>query len=81
MAEVSRHWRASCCLNATLCGSRHQPVCARVYSWDDGWVRSVYLKAMDLAFGEHDHCGRVYRKWIMDGLPDVEGRRGPDAGY
>lgn len=77
------HWQASCALNRALCGRRAMPVCARVYARPDGLGRTAFLRLMDRAFDEPDHCARVWRQWrAMQEPPPITGRTKPNpAGY
>lgn len=52
------HWTASSLAGLLLTG-RYQPVCAAVYAAPDCAVRRAFLRVMDHAFAETDHCRRV----------------------
>lgn len=53
------HWTASSLAGLLLTG-QYQPVCAAVYSLPDCAARRAFLRLMDRAFEEPDHCRRVW---------------------
>lgn len=63
------HYDASCRINAALGGCPIEPLCSRVYRWDDSWFRSGYLGLMNLIFCEAAHCERIYRKFTAINAP------------
>lgn len=56
------HWRASSAIGLLLTG-RARPVCAIVYTVPDCAARRAFLRIMDVAFAETDHCRRI---WLTD---------------
>lgn len=52
------HWHASSCLGLLLTG-RYRPVCAAVYAAPDCMARRAFLRLMDLAFAEKNHCRKI----------------------
>ncbi|SEN51575.1 hypothetical protein SAMN04489859_1008134 [Paracoccus alcaliphilus] len=53
------HWRVSSAIGLLLTG-RARPVCAIVYAAPDCAARRAFLRLMDMAFGERDHCRRIW---------------------
>lgn len=53
------HWRLSSSLGLLLTG-RYKPVCAIVYGLPDCAARRAFLQLMDRAFGESQHCRRIW---------------------
>lgn len=53
------HWHLSSSLGLLLTG-RYQPVCAIVYGLPDCAARREFLRLMDLAFSESQHCRRIW---------------------
>lgn len=56
-------WNFSTRLNYMLYGSRHEPLCSRVYRQRPSIYRTAYIQAMDILFREKNHCLRVYKIW------------------
>ena len=61
------HWRLSSSLGLLLTG-RYKPVCAIVYGLPDCAARRAFLRLMDRAFGEGDHCRRIALTYRMGRL-------------
>ena len=59
-----RHWVASSVLGLLICGT-YRPLCAIVYATPDCLGRRVFLAAMDRAFGEGDHCRKIWTIWAV----------------
>lgn len=59
------HWRASCWINCALGGRADEPLCSRVYRQPESRWRTAYLRLMDLAFDEPDHCLRVHVIYLI----------------
>ena len=63
------HWQASCICNALLLGDPSEPLCSRVYALPDSRWRTAYLRAMDRAFGEQDHCLKIRVRFLLQRFP------------
>lgn len=57
------HYDASCRINAKLGGCPTEPLCSRVYRWNDSLFRTGYLRLMNRIFKEPAHCERLYLKF------------------
>lgn len=55
---------ASCRINAALGGCPSEPLCSRIYRWDDSLIRTGYLRLMNRIFNESAHCERIYHKFV-----------------
>lgn len=53
------HWIVSSTLGLLLTG-RYIPVCAAVYGVPDCAARRAFLRLMDMAFHERNHCRRIW---------------------
>ncbi|WP_313350202.1 hypothetical protein [Paracoccus sp. (in: a-proteobacteria)] len=53
------HWLVSSAIGFLLTG-RWQPLCSIIYAAPESRARGWFLRAMDMAFSERDHCRRIY---------------------
>lgn len=58
MCEGGLHWTISSAAGFVMTG-RFKPVCAIVYGLPDCAARRAFLRLMDRAFRETNHCRRV----------------------
>ena len=58
MCEAGWHWAASSAAGLVLTGTA-RPLCSIAYEARDCAVRRAFLRLMDRAFAEQNHCRRV----------------------
>ncbi|MBV0892893.1 hypothetical protein KTN05_13680 [Paracoccus sp. Z118] len=58
------HWHASSLAGLLLTGC-YRPICAFVYGLPDSRVRTAFMRLMEMAFSETDHCARVARTYAI----------------
>lgn len=58
------HWALSSLAGLMLTG-RYRPVCAFVWGLPDCAARRAFGRAMEVAFGEVDHCRRVRDTYLI----------------
>lgn len=59
MTEIGWHWALSSAAGVVLTGEM-RPVCSVVYEMRDCRFRRGFLRAMDVAFAEKNHCRKIW---------------------
>lgn len=63
MNAQSWWWRSSVILSRALCGPWDKPLCARIHEARPAAWRTAAMIALDMLFGESDHCAKIHRRW------------------
>lgn len=58
MCEGNAHWIASSTAGLVLTG-QFRPLCSVAYEAPECALRRAFLRAMDAAFSERDHCRKI----------------------
>ena len=58
MCEAGWHWAVSSAAGFVLTGTA-RPLCSIAYEARDSAARSAFLRVMDHAFAEQNHCRRI----------------------